>query len=81
MVYVVKRDGMTVKSCRSFDEAKEFVKKHGGNVFRLKKAKLPKATMLSYHDCKAAKREMYREIYSETNHGFHATRIYRPRED
>lgn len=75
-MYVIKVNGMKVKGCRTFKEAKMWAKVYGGKIYALKKASLPKATMLSFNDPKYAKREMYREIYSENNHGYHFTKIY-----
>lgn len=73
-MYIVKVDGMKVKSCRSFNEAKEFAKRYKGKVYTYNKAKLPAATMLGYNDPGFIKREIYREIYSENNHGYHYTK-------
>ena len=72
-MYVIKVNGMKVKSCRSFNEAKEYALKHKGKVFSLHRAKLPKATTLAYNDKDSVKREIYGEIYSENNHGYHTT--------
>ncbi|SCW64112.1 hypothetical protein SAMN05660484_02222 [Eubacterium ruminantium] len=72
-MYIIKVNGMKVKSCRSFNEARAWALKHNGKVFSYSKVKLPKSTMLSYNDKDFIKREMYKEIYSENNHGYHIT--------
>lgn len=73
-MYMIKVNGMTEKLCRSFAEAKKYAKKRNGKVYVLRNEKLPKASKLSYGDSERVKREMYSEIYSENNHGYHFTR-------
>ena len=74
MGYVIKVNGMKVRSCRSFEEAKAFAKLHNGKVYTYTKAKLPQAAMLRFNDPTYIKREMYHEIYSEENRGYHCAR-------
>ena len=69
-MYIIKVDGMKVKACRSFSEAKREAIKLKGKVYDYHLVKLPKSAMISYNDCAAKKKEIYREIYS-TNHGYH----------
>ncbi len=66
-MYIVKVDGMVVKLCHSFAEAKRYK----GKIYKLAETKLPKVAMVSFNSSKAAKREIYKEIYSEKNHGYH----------
>lgn len=70
-MYMIRVNGMKVRSCRTLKEAKSLAKYYNGKIYRLVKGKLPKATMLRYNDSAYAKKEMYREIYSENNHGYH----------
>ena len=70
-MFIIKVDGMKVRGCRTFKEAKRLARVYGGKIYGYKNAKLPSAVKLSYGDPKYVKKEMYREIYSETNHGYH----------
>lgn len=70
-MYVVKVNGMKVKSYRFLDEAKAFARKHNGKVYGHKTEKLPRTVMVYYNDSAVAKREAYREVCSENNHGYH----------
>lgn len=80
-MYMIRVNGMKIGSCHTFKEAIALAKYYKGKIYRLKEGKLPKATMLSYNDSASAKREMYREIYSENNHGYHFTKAYYKREN
>ncbi len=73
-MYIIKIDGMKAKSCRSFNEAKAFALAHKGKVYKSHEAKLPSAAMLRFNDSECIKREVFREIYSENNHGYHYTK-------
>lgn len=77
-MYVVVVNGVSERECRSFNEAKKIAEKRKGKVFkrRYMTQPLPKAATLHYGDSPSVKREMYREIYGENNHGFHATRFH-----
>ena len=79
MIYVLKVDGMKIGSYRSFNAAKRIARKRKGKVVmcRYKDASMPKATLLSYNDPQYVKKEIFREIYSENNHGYHFTRLVR----
>lgn len=81
MSFVIKVNGETVRGCRTFKEAKLMAKIYGGKIYGTHKVKLPKAVKLSYGDSKYHKSEMYREIYSENNHGYHFTKAYHKREN
>lgn len=72
-MYVVVVNGMVETECRSFKLAEKIAEKRKGKVFRRKwkSQKMPKSSMLSYNDPKSLKREIFREIYSENNHGYH----------
>ena len=74
MSYVIKVDGMKVKSCAHCHNAKKIAKKRKGKVYGYVKAKMPKASMLSYNSPESLKREIYREVYSENNHGYYIAR-------
>ena len=73
MIYVLKVNGMKIGSYRSFDMVKKIAKRRKGKVTlsMYKDTRLPKATTLSYTDSESAKREIFQEIYSENNHGYH----------
>lgn len=79
MAYTVIKNNTALAKCHSANEAKRIAKLKNGKVVRSKYSvqPLPKANALRYGDSPSAKREMYREIYGEVNHGFHATRITR----
>lgn len=72
-MYKIMVNGMEKYSCRSFHEAEKASKKHKGKIIkvRYRQTKMPKAAVLSYGSPASIKREMYREIYSENNHGYH----------
>lgn len=80
-MYVVKVDGMTVKLCRSFNEAKTVALNNSGKVYKChyKNVKV-KAAILHQSDSPYTKREMYREVYGEHNHGYHIRRKERYQE-
>jgi hypothetical protein len=73
-MYIVKANGMTVKLCRSLTEAKRMARYYSGSIFRYSKGKLPQTAMVRYSDSQRVKQEIYREIYSENNHGYHFTK-------
>ena len=70
-MFMVEVNGMREKIFASFREAKKYALRRKGKVYQYVKAKLPKSAMIYYNDCAAKKREVYREIYSENNHGYH----------
>lgn len=72
-MYMIRANGEKVKSCKSLREAKKIVKYYKGKITITcyNYVPLPKATMLSYKDRESVKSEIFREIYSENNHGYH----------
>lgn len=70
----IKVNGTVIKLCRSFNEAKRMAAIFGGTISGYTKGTMPKSAMLRYGDSQVTKREMYREIYGEYNHGYHFTK-------
>lgn len=74
---MLKVNGIKIGSFRSLKEAKRIAQMYKGKgkitVCELKQTAIPHAAMLAYNSPKSLKREIYREIYSETNHGYHMT--------
>lgn len=72
-MYMIRANGEKVKSCKSLREAKKIAKYYKGKITITcyNYVPLPKATMLSYKDRESVKSEIFREIYSENNHGYH----------
>lgn len=75
-MYKIMVNGIEKYSCRSFKEAERAAEKLKGKIYRVryKRTRLPKAASLAYNSPASLKREMYREIYSENNHGYHFTK-------
>ena len=71
MAFVIKVGKEAVATAVSFNDAKVKAQIYGGKIYGYHKVKMPKACTLRFSDNKYAKREMYREIYSENNHGYH----------
>lgn len=82
-MYVLRVNGMKIGLYRSFNMAKKIAERRKGKavICRYNDTRMPKATMLSYNDMQYAKREIFREIYSENNHGYHFTRPVRKYEN
>lgn len=76
-MFMVRVNGEKFQGCRTIAEAKAVAEKYGGKVYGYHKAKLPKAASLRFNDSKYAKKEMFREVYGEINHGYHVTRVYK----
>lgn len=70
MAYVMKVDGMKVKSCCSLNATeRKIAKKRGAKVYRYREVGMPKAAVCS-KSYVSPKTEMHREVNSENNHGY-----------
>ena len=72
-MYKVIVNGIQEIECRSFHMAERIATKRKGVLVKskYKTVQMPKSIMISHKDSASVKREIFREIYSENNKGYH----------